>query len=135
MNEQFNRFNPRNARTIDELEKMQHDYENLLIRQQNLESLSRTQNEITNEMSQYGSNLIPTLTTCGVVGCLGVTGCLLNKYCGENHHGHRRHNNDVNDQIPRSNQYYIPEVIDLTGDDEPSEEFLFENIKVKQEPK
>lgn len=135
MNEQFNRFNPRNARTIDELEKMQHDYENLLIKQQNLELLSRTQNEITNEMSQYGSNLIPTLTTCGVVGCLGVTGCLLNKYCGENHHGHRRHNNDVNDQIPRSNQYYIPEVIDLTGDDDPSEEFLFENITVKQEPK
>ena len=135
MNEQFNRFNPRNARTIDELEKMQRDYETWLNKQQHLALLSGTQNEISNEMNQYGSNLIPTLTTCGVVGCLGITGCLLNKYCGENHHGHYRQDNDVNDQIPRSNQYYIPEVIDLTGDDEPSEEYLYENIMVKQEPK
>ena len=114
--------NPLNARTLDDLERMQRDYEAMLQQQNQLASipysnqrLTSTQQEISNEMSKYGSDLTPSLIGCGAIGCLGITAYLVNKF--------------------RKPPRRLPEIIDLTGDDDPSDEFLYENITVKQEPK
>ena len=126
-------FDPSKAKTLQELYEMEENYYKLLPKekrsQQNFgysstipysnQRLSNQQNEISAEMSKYGSNLIPDLATCGALGCLCLTGYVVNKF------------KPKNQPVVRQ----LPEVIDLTGDDDPSEEFLYENITVKQEPR
>ena len=120
-------FDPRKAKTLQELYEMEQNYLNSIpyakaegstIPYSN-QRLSNQQNEISAEMSKYGSNLIPDLATCGALGCLCLTGYVVNKF------------KPKNQPVVRQ----LPEVIDLTGDDDPSEEFLYENITVKQEPR
>ena len=106
-------YNPLNARTLDDLERMQRDYEAMLQQQNQLVSipysnqrLTSTQQEISNEMSKYGSDLTPALIGCGAIGCLGITAYLVNKFRKPPiEYGPTR----------------LPEIIDLTGDDESDE--------------
>ena len=128
-------LNPLNAKTLDDLEQMQRDYETLKQRQNQLEhinydqnsipyskhKLTSTQKKISDEMSKYGSTLTPTLIGCGALGCLGITGYIVDKLWPKQH---------VPPQIKAP-----PIYIDLTGDGDASEEFLYENITVKEEPK
>ena len=128
-------LNPLNARTLDDLEQMQRDYEALKQRQNQLQHinynqnsipysnqrLTSTQKQISNEMSKYGSTLVPTLVGCGALGCLGITGYIVDKIWPKQH---------VPPKIKPP-----PVYIDLTNDDDVSEEFLYENISVKQEQK
>ena len=120
--------NPLNARTLDDLERMQRDYEAMLQQQNQLVSipysnqrLTSTQQEISNEMSKYGSDLTPALIGCGAIGCLGITAYLVNKYGSKQ---------QVQPKIKQA-----PIYIDLTGDDDVSDEYIYENITVKPEPK
>ena len=87
-------LNPLNAKTLEDLEKMQRDAEAMYQQQRQLETipysnrrlpdmpaeLSSSQQEISDEMSKYGSTLLPTLIGCGAAGCLGVTAYVVDKY-------------------------------------------------------
>ena len=80
-------LNPLNARTLEDLEQMQRDAEALFQQQNQMMNipysnrrLTPAQYEISNEMSQYGSTLIPTLLACGAGSCLGVTAHLIKKH-------------------------------------------------------
>ena len=123
--------NPLNARTLDDLERMQRDYEAMLQQQNQLASipysnqrLTSTQQEISNEMSKYGSDLTPALIGCGAIGCLGITAYLVNKY------GSKQPK-----ITPKQQPKKLPIYIDLTGDGDVSDEYIYENITVKPEPK
>ena len=124
-----NPFDPKKAKTLQELYEMEQNYLNSIpyakaegseIPYSN-QKLSNRQTEITKVMSEHGSNLVPDLAACGALGCLCLTGYVVNKF--------RNH------QPVEYGPKRLPEIIDLTGDDEPSEEYLFENITVKQEPR
>ena len=96
----------------DDLDRQQK-YINSVVEEYERNSIpfSNKQIEISNEMSNYGSTLLPTLAGCGVIGCLGLTGYLYDKFKRLTHY---------NDDIPQcdspeiTNQYsnevpYTPE--------------------------
>ena len=85
-------FDPSKARTLDELYQMEAEYyqRNIPYSQQ----LSENQMEIADEMSNYGSNLTPMLSACGVLSCLGITAYAWLKRRRPNQH----HNFNPNEQ-------------------------------------
>ena len=124
-------LNPLNARTLEDLERMQHDYEAMYQRQKQLESipysnrrlsdmsakLSSSQQEISDEMSKYGSTLLPALIGCGAAGCLGVTAYVVDKYLSNQPKIKKEPGPDYKPIIkPKPNQ--PPIYIDLTKDDD-----------------
>ena len=66
------RFDP--AREQKYIDSIADEYEHNYI------AFSNRQREISNEMSNYGSTLLPTLISCGVVGCFGLSAYLFNKF-------------------------------------------------------
>ena len=117
-------LNPLNARTLEDLERMQRDAEAMYQRQKQLESipysnrrLSSSQQEISDEMSKYGSTLLPTLIGCGAAGCLGVTAYVVDKYLLDQPKIKKEPGPDYKPNIkPKTNQ--PPIYIDLTKDDD-----------------
>ena len=117
-------LNPLNARTLEDLERMQRDAEAMYQRQKQLETipysnrrLSSSQQEISDEMSKYGSTLLPTLIGCGAAGCLGVTAYVVDKYLLDQPKIKKEPGPDYKPNIkPKSNQ--PPIYIDLTKDDD-----------------
>ena len=117
-------LNPLNARTLEDLERMQRDAEAMYQRQKQLESipysnrrLSSSQQEISDEMSKYGSTLLPTLIGCGAAGCLGVTAYVVDKYLLDQPKIKKEPGPDYKPNIkPKPNQ--PPIYIDLTKDDD-----------------
>ena len=117
-------LNPLNARTLEDLERMQRDAEAMYQRQKQLETipysnrrLSSSQQEISDEMSKYGSTLLPTLIGCGAAGCLGVTAYVVDKYLLDQPKIKKEPRPDYKPNIkPKPNQ--PPIYIDLTKDDD-----------------
>ena len=117
-------LNPLNARTLEDLERMQRDAEAMYQRQKQLESipysnrrLSSSQQEISDEMSKYGSTLLPALIGCGAAGCLGVTAYVVDKYLSNQPKIKKEPGPDYKPIIkPKPNQ--PPIYIDLTKDDD-----------------
>ena len=81
-------LNPLNAKTLEDLERMERDAAEMYRQTQQLENipytnrrLSSAQLEISDEMSQYGSTLVPALIGCGVATCIGVSCKFIDKCC------------------------------------------------------
>ncbi len=90
--------------------------------------LNEEQNAITNEMSNYGSDLTTQLASCGVVCCLGATaGCLMNKYCRNHEPGSKYNPIVVEDYVNniQHHQFY---------DENDSEPNPMEELYIKNEP-
>ena len=134
------KIDPSKARTIEELRTMYN--------MQPPESIPYTrwlndeQNAITNEMSNYGSDLAMSLASLGVVCCLGATtGCLINKCCTSGAEQSVRQPN-VNNNNNNNEHYELgsrnnPIVIDdLYFDENDSEPDPMEgDLPIKKEPK
>ena len=115
---EMERFDPNTVQEIRDDLDQQQKYIDSIVEQYEQNSIpysrpsfSNKQIEISNEMSNYGSTLLPTLAGCGVIGCLGLTGYLYDKFKRLTHY---------NDDIPQcdspeiTNQYsnevpYTPE--------------------------
>ena len=123
------KIDPSKARTIEELRTMYN--------MQPPESIPYTrwlndeQNAITNEMSNYGSDLATSLASCGVVCCLGATAaCLINK-C---HQPNVNNNNNEHYELGSRNNPIV--VDDLYFDENDSEPDAMEgDLPIKKEPK
>ena len=123
------KIDPSKARTIEELRAMYN--------MQPPESIPYTrwlndeQNAITNEMSNYGSDLAMSLASLGVVCCLGATtGCLINK-C---HKPNVNNNDNEHYELGSRNNPIV--VDDLYFDENDSEPDAMEgDLPIKKEPK
>ena len=113
------RFDPESAQKISEKLESQQKHIDSIIEEYELNSIpySNKQLEISNEMSNYGSTLLPTLAGCGVVGCLGLTGYLYDKFKRQTH---------SHDDIPRIES---PEITNQYSDEVPYtvEDFYSQN--------
>ena len=113
------RLDPEIAKKIRKDLKQQQKYIDSVVAEyeQNSIPFSNKQLEISNEMSNYGSTLLPTLAGCGVVGCLGLTGYLYDKFKRQTH---------SHDDIPRIES---PEITNQYSDEVPYtvEDFYSQN--------
>ena len=111
------KIDPSKARTIEELRTMYN--------MQPPESIPYTrwlndeQNAITNEMSNYGSDLAMSLASLGVVCCLGATtGCLINK-CHKPNVNNNNNDNEHYELGSRNNPIVIDDLYFDENDSEP----------------
>ena len=68
------------------------------------DDFSPTQHAIHDEMSKYGSTLIPSLTACGVFSCIGLTAHLYKKW----NRRQRQNQNNAADIITNEQVEEIP---------------------------
>ena len=124
------KIDPSKARTIEELRTMYN--------MQPPESIPYTrwlndeQNAITNEMSNYGSDLATSLASLGVVCCLGATtGCLINKCHKPN--VNNNNNNEHYELGSRNNPIVVDDLYFDENDSEP--DAMEDDLPIKKEPK
>ena len=125
------KIDPSKARTIEELRTMYN--------MQPPESIPYTrwlndeQNAITNEMSNYGSDLAMSLASLGVVCCLGATtGCLINK-CHKPNVNNNNNDNEHYELGSRNNPIVIDDLYVDENDSEP--DAMEGDLPIKKEPK
>ena len=125
---EMKRFDPNTVQKIrEELDQQQKYVDSIVdLYNQRTESIpySDKQLEISNEMSNYGSNLIPTLTSCGVFSCLGLSAYLYNKFKRGHEVHHEVHHNDLH-----NDSYYTPEITNQSTDEIPytTQDFELQN--------